>query len=583
MASLDNLDRNRLLRLYAPRLAQSASLNGPQAPAGTVDDDIETVGGLLNVQVVGDVTDMPAKPDAADADGEEPVETEQTGVMVALYLPPAAAEELALDPGLEDLANIDCEEPEELHLTLAYLGTAGIDLTADRLDDLASAVTGWAATTEPINGVISGIGVFNNEDSVVTYASYDSPALPPARQELVAALGRAGLTVAGDHGFTPHITLAYGDARGIGLPRLPVTFDTVTIAYAGDQMTVPLGGNTHSATPDEAKDEAQKVPLGQDIPPGDDDGDGTDPEGVSDNDSKVTKKVNKDDPPRPQFIASDRTVSLSTAHTTTTDGFASWRPIVTTNGARTVLTGPATVEQAAQWSSAPNSNPHMVWMQGRFVGAERPNRNGAFWSTSDLEFGKPTVANGPLNWLHEERHVIGSIADAKLVRPGTPGPQLLVGDGAPGEQAAETTDPHIVALAGIWSWIYPQEAGVVQMASDAGVLAYSMECIAQAIQCVGDSGCGQTFGYMEVAGAGGGCAHLRQRSSVRRLVNPTFLGGAVIVPPTRPGWADADASVMKEASSLAERAFEQAGRPDIPANTWEQLMAGVVEYTRNAQ
>jgi hypothetical protein len=357
----------------------------------------------------------------------------------------------------------------------------------------------------------------------------------------------------------------------------PDTLDGVLdIQVIGDvKQDEDLAGNLdETQEEDPAREEDTRVPLGEDVPAEDDpDGDGADSEGETDNDSKVVD----DKSPRPQFIAlqtSERQQSLTNSSTPSTSNTISWKPIVTTSGARTVITAPATTERAAMWASTPNPNPHLLWMQGRFVGAERPNRNGAFWSTSDLEMGKPTVAHGPLNWLHEERHVIGTIADAQFV----PSAQLsVVGT----EAAAETTDPHLAALSAIWSWIYPQEASVVAMASDAGVLAYSMECISEAIQCVGDAGCGQTFPYMEVAAAGGGCAHLQQRGSVRRLVNPTFLGGAVIVPPTRPGWADANASVMREAASVAEATYEQAGQPDIPARTWEQLMASVIDYTRN--
>jgi hypothetical protein len=40
----------------------------------------------------------------------------------------------------------------------------------------------------------------------------------------------------------------------------------------------------------------------------------------------------------------------------------------------------------------------------------------------------------------------------------------------------------------------------------------------------------------------------------RRFVDPTFGGAAVIVPPVRPGWANADARVlMPQAAALAER------------------------------
>lgn len=244
---------------------------------------------------------------------------------------------------------------------------------------------------------------------------------------------------------------------------------------------------------------------------------------------------------------------------------APWKPIVTSAGARTVLTAPATLDQAA-WTLAPNPNKHMLWMQGRFVGADLPNRNGALWSTADLEMGAPTVAHGPLNWLHEDKHVIGTIADAKVIAAN------------PGAETAATAQTHIAALSGIWRWIYPDEASIVQMASDAGVLAYSMECISEAVECAGDAGCGARFGYMEYA-QGNSCDHLRDRSSVRRLVNPTFLGGAVIVPPTRPGWADANASILRQSAAFAEKAYDQAGRPDIPAATWELMMASVDAYT----
>lgn len=276
-----------------------------------------------------------------------------------------------------------------------------------------------------------------------------------------------------------------------------------------------------------------------------------------------------------------------------TNGPFLWNPVVTQAAGRTILTAPATTEMAAMWGEVPNPNPHMLWMQGRFVGGERPNRNGAFWSAGDLEVGKPTVTHGPLNWLHEDKHVIGTIADAKFV-PIPGGGGLQVQDPGNGdfptaaseqsrEQAAETADPHIIALSAIWKWVYPQESSVVQMASEAGLLAYSMECISEAVQCVrneeADLGCGQSFPYMEYA-RGMTCPHLKERATVRRLVNPTFLGGAVIVPPSRPGWADADARVMAAAADMAEKAYDQAGRPDIPSSTWEQMMAGVITFAQ---
>jgi 2'-5' RNA ligase len=469
------LDRARLMRRYAPRLVQLASPSDAlpaQTPVG------------------------------------------HTGVMVAFYLDSATATSLALE---------GAEHAEDLHLTLAYLGILGQDLTTDQVPDLIGAVRAWAAEQAPISGVISGVGLFNNNAERVTYASVDAPTLAQARQDLVGKLEAAGLNLPGEHGYTPHVTLAYDDVRDVDLPRLPLTFATVTVAVAGNRAEFPLGRPVQVAR----AHTAPREPLG---------------------------------------------LTPSTGTTTGTTGLTtSWNPVITTVAGKTILTAPATTERAAMWGQAPNPNPHMLWMQGRFVGAERPNRNGALWSIQDLQLGRPTVAHGPLNWLHQDRHVIGTIADAQFIPSRT-------------EAAAEgdvVPEAHITALSAIWRWLYPDEASVVEMASQAGMLAYSMECISDQVECVrdetADAGCGKSFSYLEFS-RGQTCEHLTDRASIRRLVNPTFLGGAVIVPPTRPGWADAHANVLRQAAAMAEKAYEQAGRPDIPAGTWEQMMAAVLTF-----
>lgn len=247
------------------------------------------------------------------------------------------------------------------------------------------------------------------------------------------------------------------------------------------------------------------------------------------------------------------------------------RAFVTQAHGRTVVTGPAAAFTGG-WQKALSANEHMLWIQGRLVGGETPNRNGALWTAGDLEMGQPTVAHGPLNWLHEARHVIGSIADSRFM-PATASSNQL---------AAETVDPHIIAAAGIWNWLYPDEAMVVQQASDLGQLWYSMECISKDVECPVDrGGCGHTIDYFTFArDEPGTCEHMQQRSNALRFAEPTFLGAAVIVPPTRPGWADADASVMAEAASLSEKAYEQTGKPDMSASVFEQMVAQVVKYTQ---
>lgn len=245
------------------------------------------------------------------------------------------------------------------------------------------------------------------------------------------------------------------------------------------------------------------------------------------------------------------------------------KAFVTEHAGKTLITGPATTIPGG-FQKALNDNPHMLWLQGRLVGGETPNRNKALWTSGDLELGNATVAHGPLNWLHEARHVIGAIAGSNFI-PAKPAGH--------GEHAAESVDPHIVAAASVWRWLYPDEAMVVEQASELNQLWYSMECVADSVVCAGDAGCGTEISYVDYCTSEkAGCEHIQARTGIRRFANPTFLGAAVIVPPTRPGWADADARVMEQASVRAEKAYEQAGEPDIATSDFERIVAQVLRF-----
>lgn len=235
------------------------------------------------------------------------------------------------------------------------------------------------------------------------------------------------------------------------------------------------------------------------------------------------------------------------------------KAFLTEANGKTLITGPA--EAMPEVASA--ANPYFLRIQGRLVGAEKANRNGALWTTGDLEMGQPTVNNGPLNWLHESRHIIGALSESAMVLPKA-------------ETAATAiVDPYIEASSVLWSFIWPDEAAVVQQASDSSKLWYSMECISENVHCQADE-CGGVFSYLDVVTASEGiCEHVANRTAARRFENPTFLGAAVIVPPVRPGWADADAKVV---TAMAEKAFEDAGRPDVDSGEWERLMMGVLAY-----
>lgn len=195
-------------------------------------------------------------------------------------------------------------------------------------------------------------------------------------------------------------------------------------------------------------------------------------------------------------------------------------------------------EVAAEWQQASEANPNWTWIAGRYVEADRPNRNAAYWSTEDLELGEPTVQHGPINWLHEERHIIGSIAASKMVRPE--------------RQAADANaiGNHIVVLGALWPHVYPQEVGAIQKASEAGKLWVSMECVSKEVACLS---CDNTLSYRDYMEKASRCEHMND-GMPRRFKDPVFGGAGIIVPPVRPGWANADVRVlMPQAAELAER------------------------------
>lgn len=212
--------------------------------------------------------------------------------------------------------------------------------------------------------------------------------------------------------------------------------------------------------------------------------------------------------------------------------------VVHADSGRTVITAP--LREVA------SVNPGFTYLRGRFVGAEKANGNGALWSTKDLQLGENTVAGGPLNWLHDDTHIIGCITDGQMVAPD----RALAADGV--------TEPHIVATAAVWRFLFPRETATIEKAAADGGLYYSMECISREVACVdspGRPGCGMQVGYEEYNNRGADlCQHLRERSSVRQFVDPIFLGGAVVVPPVRPGWASANAEIVRQAAELREQA-----------------------------
>lgn len=140
------------------------------------------------------------------------------------------------------------EEPDDLHITLAYLGDSS-EYTSEQLAGLIAVATEFASICPALSGHVSGIGRFLNVpkgEKTPIYASVDMVSINEWREILCSMLARSGYRVSTDHGFTPHITLDYIDASApmppYSPPTIPLVFDCLTLAIAGQRFSYVLRG-----------------------------------------------------------------------------------------------------------------------------------------------------------------------------------------------------------------------------------------------------------------------------------------------------------------------------------------------------
>jgi hypothetical protein len=207
-------------------------------------------------------------------------------------------------------------------------------------------------------------------------------------------------------------------------------------------------------------------------------------------------------------------------------------------------------ELASDWSSQ-RLNDSFLWIAGRYVQGNKANKNGHYWTYDDLQVGEASIKFTPMNVLHQWDRPVGTFVETKIVHR---------------EQAGENDLlPEIQALGVLWAANFPDVAKAAHEAHDADALWYSMECVAENMQCMT---CERIFPYR--AAAHEVCEHLAKRESARRFINPVFLGGALIFPPEKPAWGDAD--VTDVAKTLTEAITARDTATLGPAE-WEHLMS----------
>ena len=222
-------------------------------------------------------------------------------------------------------------------------------------------------------------------------------------------------------------------------------------------------------------------------------------------------------------------------------------------------------------------NPAYKWILGRYVQANEANSNGHIFDLDELRDARHTVVNAPLNIGHKPHDIRGTFVAQELIYPtnGEPAASLA-------HPSFTSPVPFMEALAAYWHFYFRDEFDrLVMPAYSEGALFYSMEAIPKAVICRAVDGCGREFAYKGRQDPSY-CDHLNQPLARKQLKSPHFTAGALIIPPLRPGWKDADitqvATYLEQHVDEAQSALDQVQEtvPHLDASQWEAIMRQLV-------
>jgi 2'-5' RNA ligase/phage portal protein BeeE len=188
---------------------------------------------------------------------------QHTGIMVALYPDEATAEALAV-PGYE--------APDELHVTLAFMGDMN-DMYDDAYNPavspyyLTQALAAFATECAPLSGYAIDVQRFPGDDEAYpVFASVAVPGLHEFRAELVQRIEAANYRVDMTHpDYTPHMTLAYipqDEPSPIHfIQPTPLTFTGFWLCIGDERQFFPFGDRSDETQPQESLLETAKDDL----------------------------------------------------------------------------------------------------------------------------------------------------------------------------------------------------------------------------------------------------------------------------------------------------------------------------------
>lgn len=157
------------------------------------------------------------------------------GVIVAIVPPMDVCRQMVQEKG--------SEPPEEMHVTLCYMGSLE-ELTPRQRRALPDLVQNWAVAQQNLKAKINGVGTFANPGNHALWMSPDIPHSSAMRESLVRYLEAHGYPIYHNHGWAPHITIAYSKYNHRFLPK-PVEaswdIEGVEVWMGGKHIPIAFG------------------------------------------------------------------------------------------------------------------------------------------------------------------------------------------------------------------------------------------------------------------------------------------------------------------------------------------------------
>ena len=174
------------------------------------------------------------------------------GAMLAIMAPPGISRRL------RKMIDKDTVSSDGLHLTLLYLGKAK-ELGESALEAIQKATEKVCARHEPLKMCITGAGVFSKGDKgTPVYLVPNAKGLSALQADLEQVIGSI-VDLPSDHGWVPHMTIAYADDKP-EIPELTDDFEwtakSVRLQVAGEKVAdIPIGRRSISKRAASAKEE----------------------------------------------------------------------------------------------------------------------------------------------------------------------------------------------------------------------------------------------------------------------------------------------------------------------------------------